>query len=98
MDLWKKFLATGGCCWLSWRNGCWEWRPLGIADRNLCFPLCFDHDAFMYHTMHVLDAPEVERRKGRLRLSRPIRVSHYAQISPLNHTRNLTYTFGSGIT
>src|SRR6218665_2037544 len=36
-------------------------------------PPCFDHDAFMHHTMHVLDAPEVKRRKGRLRLS--IRVS-----------------------
>ena len=40
------------------------------------FPPCFDHDAFMHHTMHildVLDAPEVKRRKGRLRLI--IRVS-----------------------
>src|SRR6218665_4200483 len=38
-------------------------------------PLCFDHDAFMHHTMHVglLDAPEIKRRKGRLRLT--IRVS-----------------------
>jgi len=33
MDLWKNSLATGGC-WLSQGNGCWEWRPLGIADRN----------------------------------------------------------------
>ena len=24
----------GCCCWLSWGNECWEWRPLGIADRN----------------------------------------------------------------
>ena len=45
MDLWKNSLATGGCCcWLSWGNGCWEWRLLGIADRNLrnAF-LCFLH-------------------------------------------------------
>jgi len=35
MDLWKNSLATGGCCcWLSWSNGCWEWRPMGKADRN----------------------------------------------------------------
>src|SRR6218665_421031 len=32
MDLWKNSLATGGCCcWLSGSNGCWEWRPLGMA-------------------------------------------------------------------
>jgi len=32
MDLWKNSLATGGCCWwLSWGNGSWEWRPLGMA-------------------------------------------------------------------
>ena len=30
---------------------------------------CFDHDAFMHHTMHILDALEVKRRKGRLRFS-----------------------------
>jgi len=24
-----------------------------------CFPLLFDHDAFMHHTLHVLDAPAV---------------------------------------
>jgi len=36
MDLLKNSLVTGGCCcWLSWGNGCWEWRPQGIADRNL---------------------------------------------------------------
>ena len=31
MDLWKNSLATGSCCWLSLGNGCWEWRPLGMA-------------------------------------------------------------------
>ena len=36
MDLhvWKNSLATGGCCWLSWSNGCWEWRPVGMAALN----------------------------------------------------------------
>jgi len=31
MDLRMNSLAKGGCCWLSWGNGGWEWRPLGMA-------------------------------------------------------------------
>jgi len=33
---------TGGCCcWLSWSNGCWEWRPLGMAALNLLWMVTF---------------------------------------------------------
>ena len=61
MDLWKNSLATGGCgCWLSWSNGCWEWRPLGMAALNPA--LAFTPRSSTRTSFSAYDAPESRAR------------------------------------